>query len=122
MMTRKVPVDKVERESAGSVEEVVRETLANDPRNAYTILGLMVEKFGVKEEAIASKPFNKWPKTLVMGYKLPSLYTKIRLALETLVERGYAKKSTSGRAQVYWWVDQSISGKLAEVKRYHFGK
>jgi hypothetical protein len=101
MMTRKVPVAEIEEKgSMSSVEEIVRATLANDPKNAYTIMGIMVEKFDVEEDAIASLPFNQW------GKGLPSLYTRVRLALEKLVRDGEAKKGKSGRAQVYWWIGQ----------------
>ncbi len=95
MMTKKIPVDQI-REM--SIEDTVRETLKNDPKNAYTILGLMVDKFGIKESDIASKPFNQWKKGL------PTMYTKIRLALEKLVKEGKVRKQKVGKAQAYWWV------------------
>ncbi|MEM3811652.1 MAG: hypothetical protein QXS81_05280 [Candidatus Micrarchaeaceae archaeon] len=98
MMTKKIPVDQI-REN--SIEEVVESTLKNDPKNAYTILGLMVEKFGVKESDIASKPFNLWKKGM------PTMYTKIRLSLERLVKEGKVKKQKVGKAQVYWWIGDS---------------
>ena len=95
MMTKKIPVDQI-REN--SIEDTVRETLKNDPKNAYTILGLMVDKFDIKESDVASKPFNLWKKGL------PTMYTKIRLALEKLVKEGKVKKQKVGKAQLYWWV------------------
>ena len=95
MMTKKIPVDQI-REN--SIEDIVIEALKNDPKNAYTILGLMVDEFGIKESDIASKPFNLWKKGL------PTMYTKIRLTLERLVKEGKVKKQKVGKAQLYWWV------------------
>jgi DNA-binding transcriptional regulator PaaX len=95
MITKKIPVDQIKERS---IEDTVRETLKNDPKNAYTILGLMVEKFGIKESDIASKPFNQWRKGL------PTMYTKIRLALDRLVKEGKVRKQKVGKAYVYWWI------------------
>ncbi|MGC8580443.1 MAG: hypothetical protein ACP5MB_10365 [bacterium] len=96
MMTRKIPVSELGKGS-GDVPEIVESTLKGDPKNAYTVLGLMVEQFGVRESAIASKPFNQWEKGL------PTLYTRIRLALEKLVKENKVRKQKVGKAQVYWW-------------------
>jgi hypothetical protein len=60
-------------------------------------MGIMVDKCDVKESAIASKPFSKWPK----GY--PKLYGRIKKALEALVKRGNVQCAKKERAFVYWW-------------------
>lgn len=88
-----------------SIEDTVRKTLKKDLKNAYTILGLMVDEFGIKESDIASKSFNLWKKGL------PTMYTKIRLALEKLVKEGKVKKQKVGKAQLYWWVGIDRYGK-----------
>jgi len=96
-MTKKIPVAEINKKTT---ESIVEDTLKNDPKNAYTILGLMVEKFGVKESEIASKPFNQWKKGM------PTMYTKIRLSLEKLVKEGKVKKQKVSKAQVYWWIGE----------------
>ncbi len=91
--TKKVPVTEVEGDS---VEDVVLRTLREDPTNAYTIMGIMVEKFGVKESEVNGKPFSQWKK----GY--PSLYTKIRIALQRAAREGKVQSKKHGKAVVYW--------------------
>lgn len=90
----KVPVSELEK---SNVCEIVRKTLESDSNNAYTIMGLMVEKFGVKENEILGKPFSQWKR----GY--PTMYTRIRKCLEQLKEKGLLKSKKHEKAEVYWW-------------------
>ena len=90
----KVPVSKIQK---NDVQERVRETLSSDPNNAYTVMGLMVERFGVKKEDIDGKPFNQWKSGQ------PSMYTRIRTSLEKLKKEGKINSTKHGRAEVYWW-------------------
>ena len=96
MIMRKIPVSKI---MEGSVADIVENTLKSDPKNAYTIMGLMVEKFGIKEAAIDGKSFNQW------NHGDPTLYTKIRLSLEKMVRESKVEKQKVGRAMAYWWVE-----------------
>ena len=102
-MTIKIPVEDAEK---GSVCEKVEEALRNDRKNAYTISGLMVTSFGVKESDIESKPFSQWKKGQ------PSLYTKIRICLEKLVKEGKVKNIKKSKAVVYWWGKPEVSAEL----------
>lgn len=95
-MTIKVPVKEVEGKE--SISGIVEKTLKNDQSNAYSISGLMVTAFGVKESDIHSKPFSQWKSGQ------PSMYTRIRLCLEKLVSEGRAKKMKKSKAMVYWWI------------------
>jgi hypothetical protein len=95
-LTIKVPVKEVEGKE--TVCETVEKTLKNDKNNAYTLGGLMVTAFGVKESEILGKSFSQWKKGL------PSLYTRVRLCVAKLVKENKAKQIKKGRAMVYWWV------------------
>ena len=78
----------------------VTQKLKDNPNNAYTIGGLMVEVFGVKEKDIHNKPFGVWAKGL------PSLYTRIRLCLEKLQKQGRVKSTKHGKAMMYYWSEE----------------
>jgi len=93
-LKRKVPVSELEK---NNICEVVRETLESDPTNAYTIMGLMVEKFKVKENEILGKPFSQWKS----GH--PTLYSRIRKCLDQMQKEGVVKKGKHEKADVYWW-------------------
>ena len=93
-MTIKVPVKDLQKEDTCAK---VRGYLANDPDNAYTISGLIVRIFGIKEGDIHNKPFRDWPKGM------PSLYTRIRLCLNKLINDGEVKVIKHGKAWVYHW-------------------
>ncbi len=97
-MTITIKIPKKEVESSTDVSEVIKATLEKDKDSAYTVMGLMVSKFGVKESEIDGKPFYKWKKGL------PALYTKIRVSLENLKKEEKVKSKKHGRAVVYWWV------------------
>jgi hypothetical protein len=92
----KIPIKDI---VVDSVERKIEERLREDKKNAYTIMGIMIELFNVKEQDMRNKSFPQWKEGL------PSLYTKVRVALERLVENGKAKKAKHGKAFVYWWVD-----------------
>lgn len=94
-LTRKIPVKEIEREKP--VVETIEHKLKSDRENAYTIAGLMIECFGVKEGDI-DKSFSKW-KT-----GDPRLYSRIRKALDKLTTQGKIKQAKKGRAVHYWWV------------------
>ena len=94
-LTIKVPVKEMEREKP--VMETVEHKLSSDRGNAYTIAGIMIECFGVKQEDI-DKSFSKWKKGD------PTLYSRIRKALDTLTEQGKIKQAKRGMAVHYWWV------------------
>ena len=94
----KVPVKDVEGKP--HVRTVVERTLQDDPKNAYTIQGIMVAKFGVPEEEIHSRSFSK------RKAEYNTLYSQVRQALEKLVKEGKAKMGKHQRAMVYWWAAQ----------------
>lgn len=94
----KVPVKKVEK--SPDVKKVIEDTLKFDPEFAYTISGLMVEKFGFQKTDIDNKPFSRWPKGA------PTMYSKIRNTLEKLKEEGKVKSAKDEKAMVYWWIKQ----------------
>lgn len=91
---RKVPVKNLDKEN---VYVKVEETLRNDPENAYTTSGIMLESFEVKEEDIHNKSFKDWKKGL------PTLYGRIDRVLKRMVKEEKAKVTKDGKAWVYWW-------------------
>ena len=101
-LARKMPVNKIKEDS---VSEKITAQLMHDMGNGYTIAGLMMDCYGVKESEI-NKPFSLWKKGL------PTLYTRIRLNLEKMVEQGAVNKAKRGRAVYYWW-----TGKVAVVMK-----
>lgn len=94
----KVPVSEVR--SKGTCE-IVEETLRSDPKNAYTIMGLMVEKFNVREQDVLGKSFSNWKPGL------PSMYTRIRTCLEKMHKEGKVNKRKHEKAFVYWWAGET---------------
>ena len=90
----KVPVKDIEK---GDIENKILDKLKNNPTDAYTISGLMIEIFNVKEQDISNKPFSNWKKGQ------PTLYTKIRLTLEKMLKKEIIKKAKHEKAYVYWW-------------------
>lgn len=96
-LTIKVPIKEVEKTEP--VIEKLEKFLKNDKENAYTIGGLMITAFGVKESQIRGKSFGQWDPGL------PTLFTQVRLSLVKLVREGKLKQKKSGRAMVYWWVE-----------------
>jgi len=95
-LTIKVPVKDVEGKE--TVCEIVEKTLKGDRTNAYSIGGLMITCFGVKEAEINGKSFSQWRKGL------PTLYTQVRLCLIKLVKENKVSQRKKGRAMVYWWI------------------
>jgi len=92
-ITIKIPRSKLEN---GNVYDKVKERLQKNPKDAYTIMGLMVELFGANPENL-NAPFMHWPEGM------PSLYTRIRLALEKLKAEKLIDSKKHGRAYFYFW-------------------
>ena len=91
---KKVPVKDLNK---SNIYELIEGKLRGDPDNAYTIAGLMIEVFGVKESQIENRPFRDWPKGL------PTLYSQINRCLANLKSKGFIKSVKHGKAWVYWW-------------------
>jgi len=92
-ITIKIPRDKLEN---GNVYDRVKEHLQENVKDAYTIMGLMVELFGAKAEEL-NGPFKDWPKGM------PSLYTRVRLGLEKLKAEKLVDSKKHGKAYFYFW-------------------
>ena len=101
----KVPIKELEEMD---VYGKVQSTLRDDPNNAYTVSGIMIQSFGVKPKQIENKPFRDWDKGL------PSLYTKIRICLDKMKKYGLVNVKKHGKAWVYWWIEQSGSKGIVE--------
>lgn len=96
-ITIKIPVRELkEMDACGKVTQKLKE----NSENAYTISGLMVEVFGVKEKDIHNKSFGDWAKGL------PSLYTRIRICLEKLQKQGRIKSTKHSKAMMYYWNEE----------------
>jgi len=89
----KIPINKIDE---NNVDSTVEKTLKAHKEHAYTRMGLMIEKFGVKEIEI-NKPFSQWKKDHL------KLYSKVKHSLEKLKAAGKLKSAKHGRAFVYWW-------------------
>jgi hypothetical protein len=94
-LTVKVPVKEIKANKP--VCETVEEKLKTDPANGYTVMGLMVECYNVKESEMDGRPFTEWRKGL------PTLYSQIRRCLEKLQKQGKVDKWKKKQAYVYWW-------------------
>lgn len=95
---KKAVKDLVDSESNNDdVYANVRRLLMNDKENAYTISGIMIQRFGVKESSI-NAPFKFWDKGL------PSLYSTIRHCMNNLVQQNLVKKVKDGKAYHYYWI------------------
>lgn len=96
-LTVKVPVKNLLEEKE-TVREIVEKTLKNDLENAYTLAGLLITSFDVKESEIKGKSFSQWRKGL------PARYVKVKSCLGKLVEEKKVNQRKKGRAMVYWWI------------------
>jgi hypothetical protein len=94
-ITIKIPRSQLE---SNDVDEKIKGHLRNNPENAYTIGGLMVEVFGANAEDL-NAPFKDWPKGM------PSLYTKIRHVLEKLKADGTIDSKKRGKGYFYFWCE-----------------
>lgn len=93
-MKIKVPIKDLDKEDVClKVEDFLKE----DRKNAYTVSGIMVEKFGVKSEDIDNKSFSRWKNNL------PALYGKIYRCLQRLVKEGKVNLRKHERAWVFWY-------------------
>ncbi len=100
MTTIKTPIKKIKENNVlEKIEKVLKKALKEG--NAYTISGLMIDAFGVKEKDIHNKPFSDWPEGL------PLLYSKIMRNLDKLNEENKVEKTKYGRAYHYWWKDRN---------------
>ena len=106
-MTISVPVSKLK---ILDHKEVVEEHLYRNKGKAYTIGGLMVEAFGIKQGAIQNKPFSEWGEDKELG-KLPSLYSSLRRILEKGVKEKWAIKVKQGSKYLYYW-NPKITGRI----------
>lgn len=93
-LSRKLPVNELKR---SNVPERIKAKLQDDSHNGYTIAGLMMDCYDVKENEI-NKSFRLWRQGL------PTLYTQIRVSLEKFVATGKVSKTKRGRAVYYWWI------------------
>ncbi|MDH7564309.1 MAG: hypothetical protein QHH24_05455 [Candidatus Bathyarchaeota archaeon] len=92
-ITIKVPLKDIQKES---VYDKVKAHLKINPGYGYTIGGLLVEIYGYSAEELDS-PFKDWPEGA------PSQYTRVRLALEKMIEEGLVDSTKQGRKFLYWW-------------------
>jgi hypothetical protein len=92
-ITIKIPRSQLEGEST---HDKIREYLQKNSKDAYTIMGLMVELFGAKAEDL-NGPFKDWSEGM------PSLYTRVRLALEKLRAEKLIDSKKHGKAYFYFW-------------------
>ena len=114
-ITIKVPVSELKKLS---ICEHVEDALKNDPENAYTASGIMIEVFGVKKSAIENKPFKEWGEDQKLG-KLPTLYGRIRNCLEKSVEAGSVLKKHDGKRDLYWWNKNVHKNEAAAVEEFY---
>jgi len=99
-ITLKIPISKVNKKNPTRVYEIVKETLREDSKNAYTVMGIMVEKFGVKKSDLEGKSWRQWPKK---PFSHVYLYQKIRKSLRRLEKEGRIETAKEGMSFVYWW-------------------
>jgi len=93
----KVPIEKLQEES---VLDKVERFLKNNKYYGYSIQRIMIEVFNVDEEDV--KPAFK-----DMKEGLPTLYSKIRRALELLVKQNKLIKKKYSRAYFYYWKENN---------------
>jgi len=92
-ITIKIPRSQLE---SNNVVDKIKKHLQENPEDAYTIMGLMVEIYGIDKDKL-NGPFSTWPEGA------PSLYTRIRLTLEKLKAQGLVDSKKRGKAQFYFW-------------------
>jgi hypothetical protein len=79
-----------------SVESKVELLLSENPEDAYTINGILIEAFGVDAKDLHG-PWSQWPG------KLPTLYGRVRRTLDRLVVAGKVTKAKNGPASFWAW-------------------
>lgn len=92
-ITVKVPLTDIQKES---VQQKVLAHLKADPKNAYTIGGILVDLYGYDAIAL-NAPFKEWPKGA------PTQYTRVRHALERLKKEKLIESKKDGKRGLYWW-------------------
>lgn len=83
-----------------NVPKEVRNFLQKNKENAYTIQGILINLYGIKEKDVRGVSFKNMKKGL------PTLYTKVRRTLEKLVEEGKANKKQRGHAIYYYLIKE----------------
>jgi len=71
--------------------------LEQNKNKAWTVVGLMIEKFGITSFQQGSKPFNEWKRDDV------KLYNDITKRLNGLVDEGKVLKRKVGKPNFYLW-------------------
>lgn len=80
-----------------NVRKIVEETLKKTPNRWYTIMGMMVLKFGVEESDILGIPWSKMDKEHAL------LYNRIKRVYKALLKENKVNEQKHGKAMVYWW-------------------
>lgn len=96
-ITIKIPKEEAEKEST---YEKVKTHIQRNPNYAFTRIGLMVEIYGYRADEL-NRPFGEWSKGA------PTLYTRIRVALEKLEKEGLVVSKRQGKKFLYWWKGSS---------------
>jgi hypothetical protein len=81
-------------------EKKIIEFLKSNVGKAYSIQGILVNVFNVKEEDIKGVSFCD------MKAGLPTLYSRIRATLKRLVISGNVKMGKSEKAFFYYWANE----------------
>jgi len=92
-ITIKVALKDLDKES---VYDKVKNYLKENTKYGYTISGLLVEIFGYKAEEL-NAPFRDWPKGA------PSQYTRVRLALQKMVNEKLVVSTKYRKGFLYSW-------------------
>ena len=99
MVTKKIPVKELSEKQ--NIIGIVEKTLKEDLNNAYTVEGLMIEKFGVAEKDIQNKTFGERKR------EHNTLYGRVTSALRKLLFEGKIKVAKHGKAKAYWWAGKA---------------
>ena len=92
-ITIKIPREEAKKENT---YEKVKSHMSRNAAYAYTRIGLMIELCGYSSEEL-NKPFGEWPKGA------PTIYTRIRVALERLEKEGLVESKKHGKKFLYWF-------------------
>lgn len=92
-ITIKIPKRELQ---TNNTYEKVKAHLKKNSEYAYTRSGLLVEIYGYNKEDL-NAPFKDWPEGA------PSQYTRIRLSLTKLENKGFVESKKQGKKFLYWW-------------------
>jgi predicted oxidoreductase (fatty acid repression mutant protein) len=84
--------------SSDDVRRIVEETLKETPDTWYTTMGMMVLKFGVKEDDILGIAWKD------MKNEHARLYNRVKRAFKGLVESKKVAERKHEKAMVYYWI------------------